>query len=78
MRTIASIGPFLFFFYSNEAGEPPHIHVREGKKLAKFWLVTGGVASSTGFAAHELNQLGRIVVENRERFLKAWNDFFGS
>ena len=26
------------FFYSNERGEPPHIHVRSGDFEAKFWL----------------------------------------
>jgi hypothetical protein len=36
--TVATIGAYRFFFSSNEGFEPPHIHVREGKKLAKFWL----------------------------------------
>ena len=76
--TVATIGAYRFFFYSNEGFEPPHIHVREGKKLAKFWLEPVSVASSTRFAAHELNELVRLVMNNREEFLEAWNEHFGS
>jgi hypothetical protein len=27
MPTVLRIGPYRFFFYSNEGHEPPHIHV---------------------------------------------------
>jgi hypothetical protein len=30
MPTILRWGPYRTFFYSNERGEPPHIHVRAG------------------------------------------------
>ena len=31
---------YRFFFFSNEGDppEPPHIHVRRGEAVAKFWL----------------------------------------
>lgn len=29
---------FVFFFYSNEGGEPMHIHVRKAGGFAKFWI----------------------------------------
>lgn len=54
MPTILRIGPYRFFFYSNEAGEPPHIHVQRDQFLAKFWLTPVTLASSWHFAAHEL------------------------
>ena len=38
MPTILRWGPYRAFFYSNEGGEPPHIHVRSGDFEAKFWL----------------------------------------
>ncbi len=38
MPTILRIGPYRFFFYSNEKGEPSHIHVQRERFLAKFWL----------------------------------------
>jgi len=34
------------------------------------------LASSRGFATHELTILLKIVRERREEFLNAWNDYF--
>jgi len=39
MPTVLRWGPYRAFFYSNEGGEPPHIHVRSGGFEAKFWLL---------------------------------------
>ena len=36
MPTILRWGPYRAFFYSNEGGEPPHVHVRAGDLEAKF------------------------------------------
>jgi hypothetical protein len=76
MPTVRRIGPYRFFFYSNERGEPPHIHVQHDRKLAKFWLEPVALASSTDLAGHELRDLERLVTENRVVFVEAWNDFF--
>jgi hypothetical protein len=38
MPTVLRWGPYRAFFYSNEGGEPAHVHVRAGDKEAKFWL----------------------------------------
>lgn len=78
MPKVAQIGPYRFFFYSNEGNEPPHIHVKSERKLAKFWLGPVELARSKRFAAHELREIESIVVENREMFLHAWNDHFNS
>jgi hypothetical protein len=77
MPTIARIGPYRFFFYSNEGVEPMYVHVQRERSLAKFWLDPVSLASSTGFPSHELNEIEAIVAENRERFAEAWNEFFG-
>ena len=45
--------------------------------MAKFWLEPVGLASSGRFSASELRTIERIVVENRERFLEVWYEFFG-
>ena len=76
MPTILRIGSFRFFFYSNEIGEPHHIHIQSERKLAKFWLQPVQLASSTRFQAHELNKLNRLVGENKERLLEAWHEYF--
>lgn len=77
MPTIVRIGPYRFFFYSNENNEPAHVHVQRERALAKFWLDLIALASSTGFSAHELTQLLRLVRDNAMKFAEAWNEFFG-
>lgn len=74
---LANVGPYRFFFYSNESGEPAHVHVRRERKLAKFWLEPVQVADSKRFAAHELRQIEQIVQDRSVDFLEAWNEYFG-
>jgi hypothetical protein len=74
---IARVGPYRFFFYSNENDEPPHVHVQRERMLAKFWLEDVSLAESKRFVAHELREMERIVVEHRAEFLEAWHEFFG-
>jgi hypothetical protein len=38
MPTVMRIGPFRFFFYSNENDEPRHVHIRAAENEAKYWL----------------------------------------
>jgi hypothetical protein len=45
--TVLRVGPYRFFFYSNEGSEPPHIHVEAGGKSAKFWLQPWLLAPTT-------------------------------
>lgn len=78
MPTILKIGPYRFFFYSNERGEPPHIHVHRERFLAKFWLNPVALAGSKRFASHELRTIQKHVDENKEIFLEAWNEHIGS
>lgn len=78
MPTILRIGPYRFFFYSNENNEPVHIHVQRERALAKFWLRPVSLASSTGFPAQELTRLSRLAQENAAMFVEAWHEFFGS
>jgi hypothetical protein len=76
--TVLRWGPYRAFFYSNEAGEPAHVHVRAGDKEAKFWLHDLVVAISAGFAAHEIGDIVRHLRQNRENLLGAWNEHFGA
>jgi hypothetical protein len=76
MPTVARIGPYRFYFFSNEGDEPVHIHVQRDRQLAKFWLRPVSLASSTGFAAPELHRIEQIVVSNQPAFEEAWDAFF--
>ena len=78
MPTVLRIGPYRFFFYSNEKGEPPHVHVQREQFLAKFWLNPVALAGSKRFASHELRTIQKHVEENRKILLEAWNEHIGS
>ena len=78
MPTVLTIGPFRFFFYSNENFEPAHIHIQRDNMLAKFWLRPVALASSTRFSPKELRKLEALVSENKELFLETWNEYFSS
>lgn len=77
MPTVARIGPYRFFFFSNEGTEPPHIHVQRDQCLAKWWLRPVALARVTGFRAVELRRVEKLVVKNEGRFVEAWNEHFG-
>lgn len=78
MPTVLRLGPYRFFFYSNETGEPYHIHVQRERMLAKFWLKPVSLASSVGFPAQELNKLLAMVEAHQQAFVGAWDEFFGT
>lgn len=80
MPTIERIGPYRFFFYSNENAEPPHVHIESGDGIAKFWLTPVSLETSTsqtnGYNAKELKNLERSVHEKQTKFLEAWQNHF--
>ncbi|HFB65754.1 MAG TPA: DUF4160 domain-containing protein [Aeromonadales bacterium] len=76
MPTILRIGPYRFYFYSNEEGEPAHIHIQRERMLAKFWLKPVMLASSTRFPPQELRKLEVLVAKNKIALLEAWNEYF--
>lgn len=77
MPTVMNVGPYRFYFFSDEGNEPAHIHVRSGNGVAKFWLNPVQLAANRGFRGHELNEIRRLVEQHRQAFEDAWNDYFG-
>ena len=74
MPTILKIGPYRFFFFSEESNEPVHVHVIREQTEAKFWISpTVSVADNKGFAQHELRKVMRLVEENKELIENEWN-----
>ena len=78
MPTALRIGPYRFFFFSNEGDEPVHIHFQRERALAKFWLRPILLAGSSGFQPQELRRIQRHVEGNQDVLIEAWNDYFGS
>lgn len=73
MPTILRIGPYRFFFYSSEDGEPIHIHVIRDQVEAKFWIRPARLAVNKGVPEHELRKIAELVEEHEETIENEWN-----
>jgi hypothetical protein len=78
MPTVLRIGPYEFYFWSNERQEPPHIHVERDEDEVKFWLAPVSMAANHGFRPHELRKIQRLVEENEALLKEAWDVYFAS
>lgn len=70
---------FKFLFYVNEGNprEPVHIHVKQGRDEAKFWLSPNVVlAYNRGLNSATLNRAQRLVEQHRDELEGIWNEFF--
>lgn len=78
MPTILRAGKYRFFFFSNERGEPRHIHVESGDNYAKFWLEPLDLAKSVGYKDIELAEIRKLIQENIIILEASWDAYFGS
>jgi hypothetical protein len=74
--TALRIGPYRFFFYAADRGEPPHVHVERDDALAKFWLDPVRLQGSRGFGRVEVQRIQRLVEQYLERLLRSWDAYF--
>jgi hypothetical protein len=70
-------GSHRFFMTLGDCCEPPHVHVKQGKQKAKFWLDPVELARAGRFKAHELVDIERLVIENRDGFYEKWEELCG-
>ncbi|MBI3466090.1 MAG: DUF4160 domain-containing protein [Planctomycetes bacterium] len=78
MPIVQRVGPYSFLFFSSDAGEPVHIHVKRDERVAKFWLNPVSLARNRGFREHELTEIARMILLHREELIEAWHDYFGA
>jgi hypothetical protein len=76
MPTIFRTGPYRFFFYAGDGGEPPHVHVERDDCEAKFWLRPVLLARSRGFKGREINRIRVLIAINEDALMESWNEFF--
>ena len=76
MPALLRVRGYRFFFFSWEGREPPHIHVADAGRYAKYWLEPVNLADNRGFRSHELTEIRQIVLEKRDFFLEKWNGYF--
>lgn len=77
MPTVLRVGPYRFFFYSSDAGEPPHVHVEREERRAKLWLTPVRVANAGRMTEIELRRVRKLVEWYRAGLLRSWHEFFG-
>ena len=76
MPTALRTGPYRFYFYSYDCGEPRHMHVDRHAMTAKFWLDPEVLLSDNhGYSRKELREIERIARENIVRLRNEWDAF---
>jgi hypothetical protein len=56
--------------------EPAHVHIAKDRKSAKVWLQSLEVEYAQGYNERELKALLAMVAENRDDWIRSWNEFF--
>jgi hypothetical protein len=67
---------YRFFFFSLEGNEPPHIHVEQAERFAKFRLDPVSLVKSRAFRSGELLEIQKIIEEHQDILLEKWNEHF--
>jgi hypothetical protein len=76
------VGQYVVFFWSNEEGEPIHVHISKGKitpNATKIWLTAGGgciIAKKGRIPANDLSKLFTIIQDNHSLICSKWRSHF--
>lgn len=76
MPTVLRVGPYRFFFYSDERQEPAHLHISAAENEAKYWLRPVELSWNDGFRSGELKEIEEHISGNIDLILGAWDEFF--
>ena len=83
MPSLFYIGGYRVFFWSNENGEPIHVHVCKGapsEKSTKIWLTRqhGCIVANNGarIPAKTLDDLCEIIAAQHDQICAKWKEFF--
>jgi len=77
MPKVLEIDGFKFYFYSKEGNEPPHIHVKKGDGVAKFWLKPQfKLDYHHNFKEQELKKAVKLAYTHKDEIVKKWNEYF--
>ncbi len=69
---------YSFFFFSNERILREPVHIRKGEALAKVWPVPSiKLAENHGFISSELNEVLKVIEDNKEFLERSRNEYFG-
>ena len=83
LPTLFEIYGYRVFFWSNEAGEPIHVHVCQGKptgNATKIWLPPESnpvvANNNSNIPTKELHRILKMIALNRDSIIAQWYDYF--
>lgn len=74
---------YAFYFWSNENGEPIHIHVSKGKQTenaTKFWIKRDEIElvhNKSNIPSNDLKKIQKYLWANRDTIIARWYQHFG-
>jgi Domain of unknown function (DUF4160) len=80
MPTVLFIMGWRLFFYSNENGEPIHIHAEKAEMECKFWLLIDELDIKEEYCYNmgpkDLREVRKIIFTNFDLIVEAWTKHF--
>lgn len=83
MPNLFTVCGYKIYFWSNEFGEPIHVHVAKGKptpNATKIWLTKAGgcivASNSSRIPQKELDELMEFIAAQSKVIRKEWKKFF--
>jgi hypothetical protein len=70
-------GPYRFFFYSFDCGEPKHVHVRRERLVCSSGSNRSRSRAVTASHRARSTSSGRMLMSNPGRVLEAWDEHCG-
>ena len=74
MPIVLRVKGYRFWFYEADLDEPAHVHVGKEGQEAKYWLDPVRMARAGRFRPVELREIERIIDDNRDFLLNAWQE----
>ena len=83
LPSIFSVGGYRVFFWSNELGEPVHVHVCKGTPgphATKIWITRSGgcilANNQSNIPPKSLSELMEIIAAQSGLICRKWKEFF--
>ena len=76
MPQIFRIGSYIVYFWSNENGEPIHVHVIKDANEAKYNVSPLIQIYNHGFKKHDIALIESIISENEAVIIDRWKEYF--
>lgn len=67
---------FKFRFYSSDRNEPPHVHVIQGERVAKIWLLPVAIEYNRSYNQKTLNHIVKLTQQHQKELMEVWNAYF--